>query len=215
MTGEPPVRLEPLKVGEDGRRYSPSAGRNRQDIVDALVELLPPRGRCLEVAAGTGEHAALAALHLKHWQWITSERDAEALTSIEAWVKHADLPNLGHPRRLTLGDPWPFERDSLDAVFASNLMHITPIETTEALFHGAAKHLKPAASLLVYGPVFLPCASDPAGNRTFDEELRARDPAYGVRRLTELTAIAARAGLEAPQVREMPANNVILTMTKP
>ena len=101
------------------------------------------------------------------------------------------------------------------AVFASNLMHITPIETTEALFHGAATHLKRGASLLVYGPVFLSSASDPPGNRAFDEELRARDPAYGVRRLKELTAIAARAGLETPQVREMPANNVILTMTKP
>ena len=64
MTNDPPVRLEDLEGEPDGRRYSPSAGRNRHDIVDALIAELPERGACLEVAAGTGEHAVLAASRL-------------------------------------------------------------------------------------------------------------------------------------------------------
>jgi hypothetical protein len=215
MPGDPPIRLEQLDGSADGRRFSPSAGRNQQHIVDALVELLPDRGVCLEVASGTGEHGVLAATRLPKWRWIPSERDADALVSIEAWVEHAGLANLDRPRRLDLGDPWPFEPESLDAVFASNLMHIAPMETTDALFRGAARHLKRGASLLVYGAVFLPGTQRPEGNRGFDADLRARDPRYGVRELTTLARIAARAGLGAPQVRSMPADNVILRLPKP
>jgi sigma-B regulation protein RsbU (phosphoserine phosphatase) len=61
----PPVRLEDLNHDGDGRKYSPSAGRNRQDIVDALAEELAPAGDLLEVAAGTGEHAP-ASLIIEH-----------------------------------------------------------------------------------------------------------------------------------------------------
>ena len=53
MSERPPVRLESLDGDGDGRRFSPSAGRNRQVIVDALGEELPECGVCLEVAAGT------------------------------------------------------------------------------------------------------------------------------------------------------------------
>ena len=42
--------------------------------VDALVAELPDRGVCLEVAAGTGEHAVLAAKRLPGWTWRPFER---------------------------------------------------------------------------------------------------------------------------------------------
>ena len=166
MSSDPPVRLEHLDREGDGRRFSPSAGRNQQHIVDALVELLPESGVGLEVASGTGEHAVLAATRLPRWRWTPSERDEDALASIEAWVRHAHLSNLALPLRLDLRDPWPFDPESLDAVFASNVMHISPIETTEALLEGAAKHLKRGASLLIYGPVFLPAGRGTSGRNT-------------------------------------------------
>lgn len=215
MSSDPPVRLEHLDREGDGRRFSPSAGRNQQHIVDALVELLPESGVGLEVASGTGEHAVLAATRLPRWRWTPSERDEDALASIEAWVRHAHLSNLAPPLRLDLRDPWPFDPESLDAVFASNVMHISPIETTEALLEGAARHLKRGASLLIYGPVFLPDVPRPAGNRAFDHDLRAQDPTYGVRELAAIAAIAARVGLSTPAVRSMPADNVILQCKQP
>jgi len=210
MTNDPPARLESLDGDADGRRFSPSAGRNRDAIVTALVDELPARGTCLEVAAGTGEHAVLAAERLPGWTWLPTDRDPEALASIRAWVTHAGLPNLQPPVALELGEPWPTARDSLDAVFASNVMHIAPIETTAALFDAAATHLRPDGALLVYGAVFLPAEPRPAGNVAFDADLRAKDAAYGVRTLEELHALALRAGLTPPAVRRMPTNNVLL-----
>lgn len=210
MTDKPPVRMEPLDANADGRRYSPSASRNRSDIVDALVEELPQRGVCLEVAAGTGEHAVLAASKLPEWTWLPTDRDAEALVSIQAWVAHAALPNLLDPVLLKLGEAWPCAPESQDAIFASNVVHIAPIATTEALLAGAAKHLKRTGVLLVYGAVFLPDESRPSGNVEFDRELREKDPAYGIRTLQQLQQLAARSGLAEPTVRRMPTNNVLL-----
>ncbi len=210
MTDEPTARLESLEGDEDGRRYFPSAGRNRQEIVDALVHGLPDRGVCLEVAAGTGEHAVLAATRLPGWEWLPTDRDPEALASIRAWVAYAALPNLKAPVPLDLGGTWPCAPSSLNAVFASNVMHISPIATTEALFRGAAEHLNATGVLLIYGAVFLPGEPRPEGNATFDRELRERDPAYGVRTLNELCELATGTGLEEPTVRRMSTNNVLL-----
>lgn len=213
MTGDRPVRLESLG-DENGRRYSPSAGRNREEIVDVLVAELPDRGACLEVAAGTGEHAVLAATRLPGWTWLPTDRDPEALASIRAWVAHSALPNLLAPVFLDLSEPWPCAPDSQDAVFASNVMHIAPIATTEALFRGAAIHLKPTGLLLVYGAVFLPDEPPPESNVAFDRELRERDPAYGVRTLEQLARLASEVGLTAPSVRRMSKNNVLLRFTR-
>ncbi|MCR9243923.1 MAG: class I SAM-dependent methyltransferase [bacterium] len=210
MTDDPPARLESLEDAADGRRFSPSAGRNREAIVAALVDLLPARGTCLEVAAGTGEHAVLAAERLPTWTWQPTDRDREALASIRAWVANANRPNLRPPVALELGQPWPYANESLDAVFASNVMHIAPIAATASLFREAAAHLKPGGVLLVYGPVFLPGEPRPAGNVAFDAELRAKDPSYGVRTLDELRELALDSRLTAPAVRRMPTNNVLL-----
>lgn len=215
MTDKPPVRMESLDGHSDGRRFSPSAGRNRQDIVAALVDQLPVQGVCLEVAAGTGEHAVLAAERLPGWTWLPTDRDADALASLRAWVVHAGLPNLGEPQALDVSGVWPVEPGSLDAVFASNVMHISPLATTEALFRGAGKHLKPAGVLLVYGAVFLPGEEPPEGNVTFDRDLRAENPAYGVRHLNQLGELATAAGLAPPAVRRMPNNNVLLRLARP
>ncbi|MFK7739356.1 MAG: DUF938 domain-containing protein [Planctomycetota bacterium] len=206
------VRMEALDSEPDGRRYSPSAGRNRQEIVEALTLELPVRGDCLEVAAGTGEHAVLAASKLPGWTWLPTDRDAEALASARAWVAKADLPNLRAPAELDLGadKSWPCARASLDAVFASNVMHISPMATTESLFRGAAVHLRASGVLLVYGAVFLPGEPRPDGNVAFDVELREQDPEYGVRTLTQLAELAVASGLREPVVRRMQNNNVLL-----
>ena len=210
MSTDPPSRLEPFESNADGRCFSPSAARNREHIVAALEQILPESGTCLEVAAGSGEHAALAAQRMPSWQWLATDRDDEALTSIEAWVRHVDLPNLRSLGRLELNEDWSQATASINAVLASNLTHISPIETTAALFRGAAANLERDGAMLLYGPVFMPDRPRPDSNVAFDAELRARDPSYGVRELGVIAALATDAGFASPVVREMPANNVML-----
>jgi SAM-dependent methyltransferase len=198
----------------DGRQYSPSAGRNRQDIVDALAEELSPAGDLLEVAAGTGEHAVLAAERLPNWTWWPTDRETDALTSLRAWASQARLPNLREPAHLDIQESWPLEGRCLDVVFASNVLHISPIETADSLFVGAARHLRPGGSLIVYGAFFLPDVDPVESNVQFDEELRARDPRFGVRALSDLTERALDRQFLAPTVRSMPSHNFLLSFAR-
>ncbi|MGC6486515.1 MAG: DUF938 domain-containing protein [Planctomycetota bacterium] len=210
MAEPPPVRLESLGDDEQGRRFSPSAGRNQRDVVAALCEELPRAGSCLEVAAGTGEHAARAAAQLDGWSWLPTDRDEEALVSIRAWVAHVALPNLRAPRALDLERPWPFAAAAFDAIFACNLVHIAPLTTATALFRGASVSLAARGALLLYGPMFLPGEPRPPGNAAFDRQLRDRDPAFGVRELDRLEQLAGDAGLRLVRVRRMPTDNVMV-----
>ena len=210
MSDRAPSRLEGLDRDELGRGYSPSAGRNQRDVVAALVAELPACGVCLELASGTGEHAVLAAERLPGWRWFPTDRDDEALASIQAWVDHAGLGNLAAPKRLDLTEPWTRAPASLDAVFASNLTHIAPLSTSAALFAGCATSLTPSGPLLVYGPIFLSGEAAAQGNLDFDRELRERDAELGVRRQEELESLAGDAGLRLASVRRMPRNNAML-----
>ena len=214
MAERPPVRLEQLDDDEQGRRFSPSAGRNQHDIVSALLDELPPQGDCLEVAAGTGEHAVLAASRLRGWSWLPTDRDEDALASIRAWVAHADLPNLQQPQALDLQRSWPFSAGAFDAIFACNLVHIAPLTTAAALFAGAGVSLTAGGALWLYGPMFLSGEPRPAGNAAFDRELRERDPAFGVRELTQLEELAERSGLRRDRVRRMPTDNVLVRFAR-
>ena len=74
----------------------------------------------------------------------------------------------------------------------------------------AAQHLAPGGMLITYGPYFEEGVPPAASNLAFDESLRARDPAWGIRTLEDVRAEAHRAGLMLTQRHEMPANNLLL-----
>jgi hypothetical protein len=52
------------------------------------------------------------------------------------------------------------------------------------------------------------------GNAAFDADLRARNPAWGLRVLEEVAALAAVAGFEAPSIEAMPANNTLVVFRR-
>jgi len=194
----------------DPRRHSPAAERNAGPILDALRRILPPQGLMLEVASGTGQHAAHLSAGLPGWTWQPTDADPDALDSIRAWCD--GLGRVLEPLRLdVLSDPWPAALPAtVDAVFCANLIHIAPWACTGALMRGAARRLAPHGVLLTYGPYLADGRPDAPGNRAFDADLRARDPQWGVRRLPDVTRQAADAGLRLRERVEMPANNLLL-----
>jgi hypothetical protein len=195
-------------------RTSPATARNRGPILEVLGPRLPMSGVVLEIAAGAGEHALYCAAALPHLRWRPTDPDPDALASIAAWRRHAALPNLLPPLRLDAADPagWPVER--ADAVVNINMIHISPWAAARGLMTGAGRILPAGGLLFLYGPFFEADVETAPSNLAFDLDLRRRDPAWGVRRLGEVTALAARQGLALAERVAMPANNLALFFRK-
>jgi hypothetical protein len=68
--------------------------------------------------------------------------------------------------------------------------------------------------LLVYGPYLVDGEPTAAGNLAFDADLRARNPAWGLRRLGDVQAVGAGAGLVLRERVAMPANNLMLVFAR-
>jgi len=189
--------------------FSPAAERNAGPILDVLQRLLPAQAKVLEVASGTGQHAAHFAAAQPGWTWQPTEADAEALPAIAA--RCAGRANVRAPLVLdVLVQPWPVSPGGFDAVFCANLIHIAPWPTCAALTAGATQALVPAGLLVLYGPYFVDGEAIAPGNRDFDADLRSRHPAWGLRRLAEVVDEARHAGLALEQRFDMPANNLML-----
>lgn len=94
------------------------------------------------------------------------------------------------------------------------MVHISPWEATVGLMRGAAARLPPGAPLVLYGPYVQQDVETAPSNIAFDASLRARDPAWGLRRLEEVEALAREHGLVRDSVWPMPANNLILVLRR-
>ncbi len=188
----------------DIRLTSPAALRNRDPILAVLRAHLPPSGLVLEIASGTGEHVAHFAANLPGLTFQPSDPEPERRASIDSWGE--GLANIRPALALDVrDDPWPVA--AADAVFCANMIHIAPWEATPTLLRGAAGVLPPGGVLILYGPFFTE-APAAEGNIAFDLDLRARNPAWGIRSLSDVAAVAAAAGFGAPVVEPMPANNL-------
>jgi hypothetical protein len=191
------------------RRSAPAALRNREPIAGVLTEWLPASGLVLELASGTGEHAAFFAGQFPDLDWQPSDVHPDALESIAAWREAAGLPNLRPPIAIDASSRnWPIER--ADALLSINMVHISPWASALGLLDGAARVLSPGAPLILYGPWLKDDIEPAPSNLQFDADLRRRDADWGLRRVEEFASAATGRGLELEQSRVMPANNLML-----
>lgn len=191
----------------DQRLYYPATARNRDPILAVLRANLPPRGLVLEIASGSGEHVVHFAEALPHLDFQPSDPSIEAVRSIDAWRQSAGLANIRPAITLdAAAASWPVE--NVDAILCINMIHISPWQATEGLMRNAAACLSPGAPLYLYGPYKRGGRHTAPSNADFDASLKARDPAWGLRDLEAVAALAADAGFSAPAVTEMPANNL-------
>lgn len=213
----------------EARLSSPAAERNRQPILDVLRRVLPPSGRALEIASGSGQHVSWFARHLPGWTWQPTEVAAASLPSIAAWsVLDEDdlaespassaglgaLVNVLPPLQLDVCAPaWPVA-GTFDAITCANMIHASPPQTLPGLMQGAGRHLAPTGLLVTYGPYILDDEPLAASNVEFDAWLKTRDPSWGIRRLADVLAHARDAGLRLRERVAMPANNLMLVLQR-
>jgi hypothetical protein len=196
-----------MSESSDQRLYYPHVARNREPILHVLRRILPSRGLILEVASGSGEHAVYLAGEMPALVWQPTDPDLQALASIAAHCADAGLPNLLPPLRLDVTSAqWPLEH--ADAVMCNNMIHIAPWAACEGLIAGAARVLPTGGILYLYGPYKIGGRHTAPSNAAFDADLRARNPAWGIRDLEEVTVLAEKHGLVRVETVDMPANNL-------
>ena len=191
----------------DHRQYAPATLRNRDPILAVLRNVLPASGVILEIASGSGEHVVHFAENFPNLAFQPSDPDPDALQSIAAWIAATGAANVRAPIVLDASQsPWPIE--SADGIICINMVHISPWEATLGLIKGAAAILAPNAPLYLYGPYKRAGFATAPSNEAFDRSLRHRNPAWGLRELEAVVKVAQSVGFSAPDITEMPANNL-------
>ena len=201
--------------------FSPAAEQNKQPILDKLLPVLPPQGAALEIASGTGQHAAWFGRHLPGWTWQPSDWQTDAAESIALHAARAGarqvLPALQldvctHP--WLQATPGAAEVATFDLIFCANMLHIAPWAACAGLMRGSAQHLAPGGRLVTYGPYLEKDVITTRSNLDFDASLRQRNPAWGIRWREEVEREALQAGLCLSQRHSMPANNLLLVWAR-
>lgn len=199
---------------EHGLLLWPAAERNKQPILERLLTIVPQTGGTwLEIAAATGQHAVHFAPHFPAYSYVPTDCDEKHLATLIKRQLVSQISNLKPPVRLDVTEEtWPLT--SADVIYNANMVHIAPFAVAEGLFRGAARLLGAGKLLLTYGPYKFDGVYTSESNERFDASLRERNPAFGVRDVSELRALGEGVGFTCREPLPMPANNFLLVWDK-
>jgi len=211
---------------------SPAATRNKDPILNVLhpkIDLLRNResGKVyiLEVASGTGEHAAYFTSLIPNIVFQPTEPQQTMHESIASWAQDQSITNVGSqilpPKSLDVMKyedeysslPDEFQNCNTDLLICINMIHISPFECTSALFKLAKFCVRSGGYVMTYGPYRVD-GQMVESNIMFDASLRSRDSSWGVRDKEDVEAIAEECGFVLEDLFEMPANNLTLFFKK-
>jgi hypothetical protein len=195
-------------LDELGLARWPAAERNKQPILEVLQRVLPETGWLLEIASGTGQHAAHFAAGLAGWTIQPSDRDPEHLETLRRRAALTNNPRLLPPIAVDVTEaPPPL---SPSAIYCANMIHIAPWAACIGLFGLAQRLLGEGGLLVTYGPYSLHGEHTADSNARFDQSLKSQNPGWGVRDVDHLVEVARERGLELIETCTMPANNLLL-----
>jgi SAM-dependent methyltransferase len=209
-----------MNTPPDKRKFAPATQRNREPILEILLQVLPKRGTILEVASGTGEHAAFFSYHLAPRVWLPSDPNPELRESITSWCEYFPCDTIQPPIDLDASSLiWPVEKEPLptppiSAIVNINMIHISPWSACLGLMAGAGRILSPGGILYLYGPYKQNGEHTAPSNAAFDKSLAAQNPDWGVRNLEDVIAAAQAQDLKLRETHSMPANNFSLVFKR-
>lgn len=191
--------------------FSEACERNKQPILEALREVLPARGRVLEIGSGTGQHVVHFARELPALDWQPSDR-GDFLGDLERRLEAEGEPNVAPPLELDVTGPWP--EGPFQAVYAANTAHIMSWDEVVRMFDGVARVLEPVGPFCLYGPFNENGAFTAPSNAAFDRQLRQRDPAMGLRDIADLESLGSDRHMHLTRRFSLPANNQLLVFER-
>ena len=173
------------------RRHAPAAARNRQPILDVLRQHLPAAGLVLEVASGSGEHVVHFAAALPRLVFQPSDPDSDARASIDDWARDDRSRQRASRRWRSMRSRRHGRSSRPTRCSACNMIHIAPWQAAT----GPDRRRRPPAvdgrhCSILYGPYRRGGRHTAPSNDAFDRDLRRRNPAWGVRDLEEVAALA-------------------------
>ena len=201
----------------DAKQYAPATQRNRQPILEILLQVISSNGNILEIASGTGEHAVFFAPHFAPRRWIPSDRNLLLHDSIKAWRDFTAIDNINDPLDIDASvEGWETKvrEFEISAIVNINMIHISPWSACLGLMAGAGRVLPLGGILYLYGPFKRNGEHTAPSNASFDESLRRQNPEWGVRDLQAVVRVAEAEGLNLQEVISMPANNFSVIFMK-
>jgi len=194
------------------KQYSQACDENREPILAVIREAFAGTHNVLEIGSGTGQHAVYFARQLPHLTWQPSDL-IENHASIHAWRDDAGAENVLPPIELDVtSSTWPNRK--YDGIFSANSTHIMSWEAVRSMFDGIGKLLQSDARCCLYGPFNYGGTFTSDSNRQFDNWLKRRNPASGIRDYEAIAELAIANGLELESDNEMPVNNRLLVWKK-
>lgn len=235
---EPKLKYDEKKADENVTEndisqlpYSPAAERNKEPIFEQLKNLLPSSGIVLEIGSRHGQHCQyfgeqIYSSQLKtkikcKWQPTDYIKDTFKQIELRRDLNKVDIKSfILKPKILNLLDEnWEnkYEKDDIQLIYISNVIHITDWQCSIGLFRGAGNILKTGNNLVLYGPFIINDGNHDTENESnsrFSKSLNSRNKAWGVRNLEDIIKLADKYKLKHAQKINMPANNYIMVFKK-
>ena len=171
--------------------HHPAALRNRQPILDKLLELVDPSasGAALEIASGTGAHLEHFAPNFPQLVWQPSEYGKARVQTIGGVERAVD-------ERLLM----------IDAHGTKSLANVRPAVDLDVSLPFTSWPAVVQADASKHALVY--CSN------MCHTTLRQRNPEFGYRDTREVAAAADEVGLALASTTRMPANNLLLEFVR-